>query len=85
MSIILTHKLQGETTTVIQFKYYFSLLHQLKNYVMPSLCYYGTQMTVKQMKCPLNTVLSYLFVWGAVDLGACNATGGGGLEPVSPP
>lgn len=43
------------------------------------------QMTVKQMKCPLNTVLSYLFVWGAVDLGACNATGGGGLEPVSPP
>lgn len=35
--------------------------------------------------CPLNTELSsYLLVWGAVDLGACEAAGGGCVELVSP-
>lgn len=38
-----------------------------------------------EMKCPLNTGLcSYLLVWGAEDLGACEAAGGGGMELVSP-
>lgn len=38
-----------------------------------------------EMKCLLNTGLfSYLLVWGAVDLGACEAACGGGMQLVSP-